>query len=749
MPKTTGLRGISLATYPVIMCGGSGTRLWPASRPSRPKQFIPLLGPLSSFQQTVLRLAGVENAAAPVIVAGRIHAAAIQEQLAALGVEATLLLEPEARDSAPAMAAAAAWVAAQDPAGVMVVCASDHHVPDAGAFRAAVNLAARSAADDGLIVTLGVRPSAPSSAYGYIQPADGAAAVKPVAAFVEKPGEALARTYVEAGYLWNSGNFVVAAQTLLTELDAFAPAVSDAARIAVAEAGPKGGGLLLGPGFTGATKISIDYAVMEKTTRAAVLPVDFEWSDLGAWDAIQAAAAGSSGDAAGNAVCEDVILQGASNCLVRKTGSTQLVALIGVSDLAVVVENDAILVCGLSSAQDVKGAVDQMKALRHAAVDTVGPGTLSGLADRLTAWLMTRALPVWWSLGADHQGGGFVEAVGLDGAPMAIPRRGRLNGRQAYAFATAGRLGWAGPWRQAALHGLEAARSRYQRPDGQFHTLVGADGAILDDTAYLYDQAFFLLGTAAVRGAGGGGAELETEALALLDRIETRRSPAGGFVETGEDAYLSNPLMHLFEAALAWGEVGSSPRWAGIADGIAELALTRMIDAGSGAIREVFDAQWAPAAGDAGRRIEPGHQFEWAWLLTRWSLARDHAAGLAAARRLNAAGRRGVDLSRGVALDAQFDDFTTQSRQARLWPQTEWLKAALILADTVAPEDCDDFRTDARSAAVALLAYLDTPTPGLWRDKLTPEGAFIEEPAPASSLYHIVAAIQELQRVRT
>ena len=738
-----------MANYPVIMCGGSGTRLWPASRPSRPKQFIPLLGPLSSFQQTILRLTGVENASQPVIVAGRVHAAAIREQLAALGVEATLLLEPEARDSAPAMAAAAAWVAAQDPEGVMVVCASDHHVPDAGAFRAAVNVAARAAADDGLIVTLGVRPSAPSSAYGYIQPAEGAHAVKPVAAFVEKPGEALAKTYVEAGYLWNSGNFVVSAKTLLAELDAFAPAVSDAARVAVIQAAPKGGGLLLGPGFSGATKISIDYAVMEKTVRAAVLPVDFEWSDLGAWDAIQAAAASAEGDACGNAVGPGVIVQGATNCLVRNNGSSQVVALIGVSDLAVVIENDAILVCGLQAAQDVKGVVDQLKALGHGAVDIASAGDLRALADRLTNWLMTQALPVWWALGADHGDGGFVEAIGQDGGPLSIPRRGRLNGRQAYSFATAGRLGWAGPWRQAALHGLEAARTRYRRSDGQFRTLVGADGAVLDDAAFLYDQAFFLLGTASLQGATGGEIVLEAEALALLDMIETRRGPAGGFIETGDDPNLSNPLMHLFEAALAWDETGASPRWAGIADEIAELALNRMIDSGSGAIREYFDPAWAPAPGDAGRRIEPGHQFEWAWLLTRWGLARQNEAALVAARRMYAAGRRGVDLSRGVAIDAQFDDFSVLSQQARLWPQTEWLKASLILADTAGEAEREDYLSDARSAAIALSRYLETPTPGLWRDKLTPQGQFIDEAAPASSLYHLVAAIQELQRART
>jgi mannose-1-phosphate guanylyltransferase / mannose-6-phosphate isomerase len=274
-----------MAIYPVIMCGGSGVRLWPASRPGRPKQFTPLVGEYSSFQNTVRRVAAIPGAAEPVIVAGVSHAERLRSQLAGVGLSATLLLEPEARDSAAAMAAAAAFVAARDPQGVLVVVAADHHIPDDAAFRAAVIVAAR-AAMQGAIVTLGVKPTFPSTAYGYIRAGTAGGEVRPVLAFVEKPDEATAAAHVAAGYLWNSGNFIVRADRLLEELAAHAPAVRTSAQRAVAEMVADG---RLGESFRAAPKISIDYAVMEKTDRAAVLPVDFAWSDLGAWDAILAA----------------------------------------------------------------------------------------------------------------------------------------------------------------------------------------------------------------------------------------------------------------------------------------------------------------------------------------------------------------------------------------------------------------------------------------------------------------------------
>ena len=244
-----------MALYPVIMCGGAGTRLWPASRPSRPKQFIPLAGNRSLFQETAARVAPLAGDDGTLIIVGGLrHRDWIVDQLNELEIEAQVLLEPEARDSAAAMAAAAAWAARHDPEAIIAFVASDHHLPAHEAFREAVTAAAAGAAD-GRIVTLGVTPSEASQAYGYIKPSGrGLSAVE---AFVEKPDRSQAQAYIDAGYLWNSGNFIVSAGALIDELAAYAPAVLDAIRSALPDEN-SGAVQTLGAAFAASPKISID-----------------------------------------------------------------------------------------------------------------------------------------------------------------------------------------------------------------------------------------------------------------------------------------------------------------------------------------------------------------------------------------------------------------------------------------------------------------------------------------------------------
>jgi mannose-1-phosphate guanylyltransferase/mannose-6-phosphate isomerase len=714
-----------VAVFPVIMCGGSGTRLWPASQPAWPKQFIALVGERSSFQDTVLRVAGLAEARAPLIVAGVSHRAAIQAQLAELGIEAVLLLEPEARDSAAAMAAAAAWIEREDPEGVAVVVSADHHIPDGAAFRRFMDQAV-GGARTGAIVTLGVRPAGASTAYGYIRAGEGQDDIRPVAAFVEKPDAATAQAYVEAGYLWNSGNFVVSAKTLADELTAHAPAVLAAARAAVAEGVAIDGVTVLGAAFRGAPKISIDYAVMEKTARAAVLPVDFAWSDLGAWDAVAAA---TPVDEAGNGGSASALFVNAANSFVRAPEGVQ-VAVIGARDIAVVVEGSSVLVCDLSHSQSVKTAVDQLKALgRDGAKATGGFKTLAEASAWYDRWLRTSALPLWWSLGADHEHGGFREGLTPQGEPWLAPRRARVQARQAYVYVAAGAIGWTGPWRQAAWHGLDGFLADFRREDGLFRTLVDTDGAPLDETALLYDQAFALLAMAELHRTEPGRIDLVAEAKALRASLQAIRHPAGGFRESVGQHFQSNAHMHLLEAALAWSEAGEAS-WDGLADEIVGMALTRFIDPEHGFLREFFDATWAPKPGNDGRIVEPGHQFEWAWLLERWGVSRGRGDARAAARKLFAHGIKGIDPVRGVAVNQLWDDLSVKDAGARLWPQTEYLKAALILGE----------ESHAVAAANALKLYLDTPALGVWRDKLGADGRFVEEPAPASSFYHITCA---------
>ncbi len=324
--------------YPVILCGGAGTRLWPASRPDRPKPFLDLTGPLSLFQLAVRRvLPLVENGGRLLVVGAATHADLITEQLAAVGAEATVLLEPEGRDSAAAVAAAAAWVEARDPDGRVMILASDHHIPDEAGYRHALTTAADAAGDTGRIVTLGVAPTQPSSAYGYIRPEH--AGLAPVQAFIEKPDSHRAAQLILEGCLWNSGAFIATARTLREEMERHAPEIWRAVAGAVPE-----GGAVLGAGFAAAPRLSFDYAVMETTDRASVLPLTLAWSDLGAWDAV-ATVSENEGTAH--------LSLDSAGCLIRAPDGVT-VATLGVSGLAVIVEHDAVLVCDLSRAQDVK-----------------------------------------------------------------------------------------------------------------------------------------------------------------------------------------------------------------------------------------------------------------------------------------------------------------------------------------------------------------------------------------------------------
>lgn len=347
-----------MSLHPVILCGGSGTRLWPSSRADRPKQFLKFWGGRSSFQETLLRVEGLHGVGKILIVTGAALLNFVREQSAELGIEPIILVEPQARDSAPAIAAAAAYAQQSDPQAVLLMLAADHHVKDAAGFRASADVAA-DAARAGLIATFGIRPDNPATGYGYIQPGpmimEGVFAVE---RFVEKPDVAAAQAYVADGYFWNSGNFAFRADVLMGELVAFEPQIAEAVRASVADAKVTGPVVWLDEeGFARAPKISLDYAVMERTKLAAVVPAAFDWSDLGAWDAIWQA---SDRDVSGNAVYGDVALSDVRNTLVRTSGP--FVSVMGVDDLIVVVEGDAVLVMHRGHAQDVKRVVDGLKS---------------------------------------------------------------------------------------------------------------------------------------------------------------------------------------------------------------------------------------------------------------------------------------------------------------------------------------------------------------------------------------------------
>jgi mannose-1-phosphate guanylyltransferase/mannose-6-phosphate isomerase len=349
------------AVVPVIICGGAGSRLWPASREAFPKQFIALLGEQSMFQQTLARVRQ-PTFTAPVVITHADFRFLVASQMLQMGMQGDMLLEPMRRDSGPAIAAAAAFVQARHPGATMLVLASDHLVLDEPSFHAAIE-AGTAAAREGRIVTFGMVPDHPATGYGYIQP-EAKGVVSPVARFVEKPDAATAGRYIAEGYLWNSGMFLFRADAMLAELARFEPAMVEAATKAVALAQEDIGFVRLDPAaFEASPQKSIDYALMEKTTLASVVPAAFGWSDVGSWASVWSA---SAHDGKGNATSGAVELFDSANCLVRTSGP--LTVLIGMEDAVVIVENDAVMVTHRGRAEQVKGAFETLKTAGHPGV---------------------------------------------------------------------------------------------------------------------------------------------------------------------------------------------------------------------------------------------------------------------------------------------------------------------------------------------------------------------------------------------
>ncbi|MGN6223033.1 mannose-1-phosphate guanylyltransferase/mannose-6-phosphate isomerase [Pseudoxanthomonas sp.] len=340
---------------PVLLSGGSGTRLWPLSREAYPKQFLPLAGDRTMVQDTWLRIAPLAGAR-PIVVANEEHRFLVAEQLRQVGAPAPhILLEPVGRNTAPAIAAAALQAMADGSDPILLVLPSDHVVRDAEGFRRAVQ-AAMPAAEAGALVTFGIVPDAPETGFGYIQ-AEAGEGLRKVSRFVEKPDAATAQSYLDAGgYYWNSGMFLFRASRYLEELERFRPDIVAAVRGAFAGAHSDGDFVRLDKdAFAASPADSIDYAVMEKTGHAMVLPVDIGWNDVGSWSALWEV---GERDADGNAHHGDVIAVDTRNSYAY---AQRLVALVGVDDIVVVETDDAVLVARKDRVQEVKQVVARLK----------------------------------------------------------------------------------------------------------------------------------------------------------------------------------------------------------------------------------------------------------------------------------------------------------------------------------------------------------------------------------------------------
>ena len=352
--------------HPVILCGGSGTRLWPSSRKAYPKQFAPLLGDSTLYQKTLSRFVG-EGFASPVIMTGEDFRFMAVEQAEAVGLmDSRVLVEPMGRDTAPAILAAALMLE-DTPDDLMLVAPSDHLMADVDAFHEAIGMG-RKAAMDGALVTFGVTPDRPETGYGYLQLAGRPEGVTTVTKFTEKPDAETARAMLEAGhYLWNAGLFMGRVKDFIAAFEAHAPELMEPVRAALS------GSIkdlsfrrLDAEGFGRARAVSVDYAIMEKADWVVAVPLDCGWSDLGAWDALQAA---ETQDVAGNAASGDVTLIDCEGSYLRSEEDSMALVGLGLKDIVAVAMRDAVLVADKSRVQDVKKVVEQLRAEQKSQAD--------------------------------------------------------------------------------------------------------------------------------------------------------------------------------------------------------------------------------------------------------------------------------------------------------------------------------------------------------------------------------------------
>jgi mannose-1-phosphate guanylyltransferase/mannose-6-phosphate isomerase len=342
---------------PVLLAGGSGTRLWPVSRDGMPKQFMPIVGTNSTFQQALLRLADPQLFAPAIVMTVGDFRFFARRQAEELGQEVMVVLEPERRDSAPAIAAGAMLARKRHPEAIVLALAADHVILDPELFRAAC-MSARKAADAGHIATFGIRPTEPKTSYGYIRCGEPLGdGIRRVERFVEKPDAATAVRYLDEGYVWNSGNFMFRADVLVSELERHAPQIAASVAASVEGACDDLGFLRLeAQSYAQAPQVSFDYAVMEKTDRAVVVEGTFRWSDIGSWDAIFEI---SKRDADNNFASGPVVAVDSTNCLIH--AEDRLTAVLGVDDLIVVTTPDAVLVLPRARAEEVKKLVSVLK----------------------------------------------------------------------------------------------------------------------------------------------------------------------------------------------------------------------------------------------------------------------------------------------------------------------------------------------------------------------------------------------------
>ena len=360
-------------------------------------------------------------------------------------------------------------------------------------------------------------------------------------------------------------------------------------------------------------------------------------------------------------------------------------------------------------------------------------------------WLFNVAFPLWSARGWDAARGGFHESLLLDGRPTGADRRAFVQARQIFCFCAAGELGWPGDWRAPVIAGRDYLIQNYRRADGAFMHKISADGKPIDERADLYDQAFVIFAMAHLCRLSPHDATPREVALGIARYLNSvRRHPLGGYRDDPPLMLRQNPHMHLLEAALAWIAIDPAGPWREMASDLVELVTRRMIDPATGALPEYFDDDWKLAGGRSAAVVEPGHQYEWIWLLQQWQALSGISTVEPRRGLLSIAQRHGHDRRHGVIVHDVDINGVAKTPHSRAWAQSERLRASIACLRACDPNEQPALLADAVEALAALDWFLNAPTPGLWLDTRTASGAFDGRTAPASTFYHLVSAFVEL-----
>lgn len=736
---------------PIVLCGGSGSRLWPLSRKEAPKQFHNLAETKTMLCSTLERVSGVISEdlykSARVVGAAEFEGV-ISEQCSVSNSDIErIILEPCMRDTCAAIAAAITDIADEDPNQIVLVLPSDHHVTDIAGFNSIIRRAAESVAIDGGIMTIGIKPSRPETQFGYIERADGVGPIYDVERFREKPNLAAAQAYLALStYYWNAGIFMFRAGDMASEFKKQQPAIWASVKLAASKGVTDNNLLYLDKThFEACQKISIDYGIMEKAERIRTIQAAFDWSDLGTWNQLHESA---QKDNKGNVIIGDVVTTGVYNSYIR--AEDRPVAIAGLDDIVVVSQPDALMIVHREKSVLVKDLYAMVSKSAWPPKIASASGRQIPYNTQVKDWIFNQALPYWALRSIDYQHGGVHEALNYDGKPVDLGhKRLRVLARQIYCFSEAQRMGWDGDCQKILNHCVNTLINTGWHADGGFIHLFNLDGTVQDDTRDAYDQCFVLLGFASLWKAQKNplAKKWAEKTLQFMDS-EFGDSVNGGFFETpgGSDTRRANPHMHFFEAMLSWYEATEDQMYLDRATKIIDLFKNKFFDHENWRLHEQFDAKWNPLNDDI-NKVEPGHHYEWVWLLLRYVKLSGDTSVKEYARKLYA-----TALSFGhfpktdaVALTMQHDG-SELSSIGRMWCQTEGLKAALAMKEHGMTVD--------GSLATRMLdqiynRYLDTPQKGGWYDAADAEGRIVSTNMPTSTFYHVLCALDEYLRIES